>query len=81
MKIKILQTTTTILTEDRQVESTYTNETFILEAEKGKVLKNIKTGQVSRSRVCITKKSKLDEYIEINDPNVLLEDPKTRLVD
>ena len=35
MKIKILQTTTTILTEDRQVESTYTNETFILEAEKG----------------------------------------------
>lgn len=81
MKIKILQTTTTILTEDRQVESTYTNETFILEAEKGKVLKNIKTGQVSRSRVCITKKSKLDEYIEINDPNVLLEDPKNRLVD
>lgn len=81
MKIKILQTTTTILTEDRRVESTYTNETFILEAEKGKVLKNIKTGQVSRSRVCITKKSKLDEYIEINDPNVLLEDPKTRLVD
>ena len=81
MKIKILQTTTTILTEDRQVESTYTNETFILEAEKGKVLKNIKTGQVSRSRVCITKKSKLDEYIEINDSNVLLEDPKIRLVD
>lgn len=81
MKIKILQTTTTILTEDRQVESTYTNETFILEAEKGKVLKNIKTGQVSRSRVCVTKKSKLDEYIEINDPNVLLEDPKNRLVD
>ena len=81
MKIKILQTTTTILTEDRQVESTYTNETFILEAEKGKVLKNIKTGQVSRSRVCITKKSKLDEYIEINDPNALLEDPKIRLVD
>ena len=28
MKIKILQTTTTILTEDRQVESTYTNETL-----------------------------------------------------
>ena len=81
MKIKILQTTTTILTEDRQVESTYTNETFILEAEKGKVLKNIKTGKVSRSRVCVTKKSKLDEYIEINDPNVLLEDPKIRLVD
>ena len=81
MKIKILQTTTTILTEDRQVESTYTNETFILEAEKGKVLKNIKTGQVSRSRVCITKKSKLGEYIEINDPNVLLEDTKIRLVD
>ena len=34
MKIKILQITTTILTEDRQVESTSITENFVIEAEK-----------------------------------------------
>lgn len=79
MKIKILQITTNILTEDRQVESTSITETFVIEAEKGKVLKNIKTGQISRSLVSVSKKSKIEEYVEITDPNILLEDPKIEL--
>ena len=73
MKIKIIQTTTTIMNEDRLVESTSTTESFVLEAEEGKVLKNIKTGQIIRSRVCVNKKTKAADYTEINDPNVLLE--------
>lgn len=79
MKIKIVQTTTNILTEDRQVESTSITETFVIEAEKDKVLKNIKTGQIIRSLVSVSKKSKIEDYVEIADPIILLEDPKIEL--
>lgn len=76
MKIKILQTTTTILSLDKQVESTTSVESYILEAEDGNILQNIKTGQLSRSRVCVTKKQDISNYIEVQDPLILKESPK-----
>lgn len=72
MKIKIVQTTTTIMSEERIIESSSITENFVIEPEAGKVLKNIKTGQIIRSRVCVNKKTKTADYIEVADPNVLL---------
>ena len=41
MKTKIVKTTITTMNEDRVVESTSSSESFVLEADPGKVLKNI----------------------------------------
>lgn len=68
MNIKIVQTTITTMREDRTVESTSSTENFVLEAEAGKVLQNITNGEIIRSRVCVTKKAKLADYIEVTDP-------------
>lgn len=68
MHIKIVQTTITTMREDRTVESTSSTESFVLEAETGKVLQNIATGEIIRSRVCVTKKVKIADYVEITDP-------------
>ena len=72
MKITIVQTTTTIMNEERLIESSSVTENFVIEPEAGKVLKNIKNGQIIRSRVCVNKKAKTADYIEVADPNVLL---------
>lgn len=73
MKTKIVQTTITTMSEDRIVESTSSTECFVLEADPGKVLKNITTGVITRACVCLTKKAKLADYIEIADPLILVE--------
>jgi hypothetical protein len=74
MNIKIVQTTITTMREDRTVESTSSTESFVLEADSGKVLKNIATGEIIRSRVCVTKKAKLADYTEVADPLIIQEE-------
>lgn len=73
MKTKIVKTTITTMNEDRVVESTSSSESFVLEADPGKVLKNITTGAITRSLVCVTKKAKIAEYIEIADLAIVVE--------
>lgn len=67
MIIKILQTISNTLSEDRKLESSYTSECYTLQAEKGKILKNIRTGLTTNSVVCVNKKEKIENYIEIDD--------------
>lgn len=74
MTTKIIQTTITTMKEDRTVESTSSTESFVLEAASGFVLKNTTTGELIRSRVCVTKKAKLADYIEVVDPLVIQEE-------
>lgn len=71
MNIKIIQTTITTMREDRTIESTSSTESFVLEAIPGFVLKNTTTGEITRSRVCVTKKTKIADYVEIVDPLVI----------
>lgn len=78
MKTKIVQTTITTMQEDRTVISTSSTESYVLEAEAGKVLKNTITGTITRACVCVTKKAKLADYIEIEDPAKVREvEPKS----
>ena len=79
MTINIIQTITNTLNEDRTIKTSSTIETYLISPAEGKVLKNIKTGQISRSLVSVSKKSKIEEYVEIADPSILLEDPKIDL--
>jgi hypothetical protein len=76
MTIKIIRTTTEILNEeDKKVESVYTTESYVITPEKNKILKNINTDRLLRASACVNKKSKIAEYVEIDDPYTLLEDP------
>ena len=74
MTTKIIKTTTTIMREDRTVESTSSTESLVLQADPGFVLKNVTTGELTRSRVCVTKKAKLADYIEVADPLIIQEE-------
>lgn len=71
MKIEIIKTTTTIMNEERVIESSSSSETFRIIPEKNKILKNIKTGQITRAHVCVNKKSKVADYVELDDPALL----------
>lgn len=71
MKIEIIKTTTTIMNEERVIESSSSSETFRIIPEKNKILKNIKTGQITRAHVCVNKKSKAADYVELDDPVLL----------
>lgn len=72
MKISIIQTITNILNEDRSINATSTRETYVLTPADGYILKNIKTGQVVKTKICLNKKIKINDYIEIKDPNALI---------
>ena len=72
MKIEIIKTTTTIMNEERVIESSSSSETFRIIPEKNKILKNIKTGQTTRAHVCVNKKSKVADYVELDDPALLI---------
>lgn len=71
MKITIIQTITNIFYEDRTPKSSYTTEQYVLEAEEGNILKNIKTNQLSWSSVCVNSKNRIAEYIEVKDSDKL----------
>ena len=77
MKIKILQTISNTFSEDGTLESSYSSEQFIIRADEGKVLKNIKTGEITSSLVCLNKKEKIKNYIEVEIPKA----PKEELLE
>ena len=70
MIIKILQTISNTFSEDGNLESSYSLERFVIKAEDGKLLKNLKTGEITSSIVCLNKKDKIKNYIEIEIPNM-----------
>ena len=59
------------MNEERVIESSSSSETFRIIPEKNKILKNIKTGQITRAHVCVNKKSKVADYVELDDPALL----------
>jgi hypothetical protein len=69
MTTTIIQTITNILNEDGIVQFTSSVESYVLTPAENKVLKNIKTGEIITTRICINKKIKLSDYIEIDKPN------------
>ena len=69
MKTTIIQTITNILNEDRSIKSSTINESYVLTPDENKVLKNIKTGKIITTRICVNKKIKLADYIEVESPN------------
>lgn len=71
MKIEIIKTTTTIMSEDRVIKSSSSTENFRIIPDTNKIIKNIKTGQITRAHVCVNKKNKIADYIELDDPVLL----------
>jgi hypothetical protein len=67
----MLQTIANTFSESGDLESSYTSEQYTIQPEKGKFLKNIKTGEITSCIVCVNKKDKLKNYIEIDNPNTL----------
>jgi hypothetical protein len=69
MTINIIQTITNTLNEDRTIKMSSTIETYLISPAEGKVLKNIKTGEIIKSKICLNKKVKIEDYIEVDDLN------------
>lgn len=69
MTINIIQTITNTLNEDRTIKTSSTVETYLISPAEGKVLKNIKTGEIIKSKICLNKKVKIEDYIEVDDLN------------
>jgi hypothetical protein len=65
MKKNIIQTITNILNENEDLISTTTTQTYVLTPDEGYILKNVKTGVVVTTKICISQKSKLADYIEL----------------
>lgn len=70
MIIKILQTISNTFSESGKLESSYSSEQYVICAEEGKLLKNIKTGDITSSLVCLNKKDKIKNYIEVEVPSI-----------
>lgn len=81
MIVKILQTISNTLTLDGQLEQSYTTESYIIRPEEGKLLKNILTGEITGCMVCVNKKNKIQNYIEIDDPSALKYEPLGSILD
>jgi hypothetical protein len=67
MKITIIQTTTKTFDEARILLATRVNETYLLEPDEGKVLRNKTTGQLFSTGLCVNKERKIKEYEEIDE--------------
>lgn len=74
MIIKQLQTILNTFSESGELESTCTIDRYTIQPDSGKLLRNIKTGETTAYAVCVNKKKKLDNYIEIDDPKALHEE-------
>lgn len=66
MKITIIQTITNVLDENKHLKSSSTVESYILEADLNKVIREISTKKILGKRYCETKKSRLSNYEEID---------------
>lgn len=71
MTITTIQTITNILDEAGIIKSTSKVESYILTPAENKVLKNIRTGEIITTRICVNRKAKISDYIELEDPNTL----------
>ena len=69
MTTTIVQTITNILNEDGIIQYTSSVESYVLTPAENKALKNTKTGEIITTRICINKKIKISDYIEIDKPN------------
>jgi riboflavin synthase alpha subunit len=69
MKTTTIQKITNILSETGEVQFSETRESYVLTPEVGKILKNIKTGESVTTKICVSKKALIKNYIEIDDPN------------
>ena len=67
MKTTIIQTTTKTFDEARILLATRVNETYLLEPDEGKVLRNKTTGQLFSTGLCVNKERKIKEYEEIDE--------------
>lgn len=66
MTVKIIQTITNVLDENRNITKTSTTEAYILCPDAGKALKNIRTGKVYEYYINLGSRDKTSEYIEID---------------
>jgi len=75
MKITIYQTISNVLNEDRSIRSSVTTESYLLEPDAGKYLRNKVTGEIIRTKICVTKYSKIAEWeeSEIERKNLLVQ--------
>ena len=71
MIIRRIQTISNTFMESGELESSIVAEQYTMEPEKGKLLKNLKTGALTACLVCVNKKEKLNNYIEVEDPSAL----------
>ena len=67
MKTTIIQTTTKTFNEARILLATRVNETYLLEPDEGKVLRNKTTGQLFSTGLCVDKERKIKDYEEIDE--------------
>jgi hypothetical protein len=67
MKTTIIQTTTKTFDEARILLATRVNETYLLEPDEGKVLRNKITGQLFSAGLCVDKERKIKDYEEIDE--------------
>ncbi len=67
MKTTIIQTTTKTFDEARILLATRVNETYLLEPDEGKVLRNKTTGQLFSTGLCVDKERKIKDYEEIDE--------------
>lgn len=65
MKVTIIQTTTKTFDEARTLLATRVNETYLMEPDEGKVLRNKTTGQLFSAGLCVDKERKIKDYEEI----------------
>jgi hypothetical protein len=73
MKVNTIQKITNILTESGELLSSVILESYVLIPDTHKILKNIKTGETIATKICVSKKSLIKNYIEIDDPEALKE--------
>jgi hypothetical protein len=67
MKVTIIQTTTKTFNESRILQATRVNETYLIEPDEGKVLRNKTTGQLFSTGLCVDKERKIKDYEEIDE--------------
>ena len=65
MKVTIIQTLTKTLTQDRTLLTSFERESFLLEPDEGKIIKNIKTGKPYPSGICIAREKDLTNFEEV----------------
>lgn len=68
MKVTIVQTTTKTLTLERVLLTSITKESFLLEPDEGKNLKDLKTGKIYPLGLCIVREKDIANFEEIDAP-------------